>query len=162
MNPVSLALYRIFSIYLAAEGMSGLLEIFSANASITPDIDYSIPPALYFAQLLPILIAILLWMYSPNLAKSEGEGQSLSAESAMAIGTFLLGLFLVGNCLPQAIVEYSHYKQLISVGQLGNVFANPQLLSFKVLVGKVIAGFIFILLSLKVSHIYRVIRGYGS
>jgi hypothetical protein len=162
MNSVSLALYRIAGIYLVVEGMLGFLELISANAAMSPESGYSLPAVVYFAQLVPILIGILIWMYSPNLAKGQEPMSSLSSESAVAIGTFLLGLYFVGNNLPHAIIEYSHYRQFSSIGQMGSIFADPKLLSFKILIGKILVGVVLILFSLKVGRVYNAIRGYGS
>lgn len=142
--------------------MSGLLEVFIFSSSVPPDLQQSLPPAMYFAKILPILIGALVWLVSPNLAKYPQGQESLSSEATITIGTFLLGLYLIGNNLPEVVVQYTKYKQFTSIGQVGSMFATGQLVMFKVLVGKVIVGLLFVILSTGIGRIYKMVRQFGA
>lgn len=131
------------------------------SESMPPGNEYSIPTILYFGEFLPVIIGILLWVFCPRLIFGEQKQEALSSESAVSIGAFLIGLYLVGNNAPEFISEFAQYQKLSSIGDIGQQMASSVLTPLKISAGKVIVGILFIVLSLKIGRIYNAVRRFG-
>jgi hypothetical protein len=155
------SLFKIAGIFLVAHGMENSMDLVASIQTMSPKQNFEIPIVLYYSKALPILIGVLVWLLSPTIArKMDGVAETISTQSLVSVGTFLLGLYFIGTNLSEIISIYFRYKSL-SGSTIGNSFAQDQLTRIYVPGAKLVVGTLLIIFSVKLGKLFLGIRRFG-
>jgi hypothetical protein len=163
MNQLPESIFKITAILLISHGIENFIALYAQLHATRQGEAIAAPLLIYYSQLMPILIGTLVWLLSQSLAKNFiSTGEPISAQSAVSVGCFLLGVYFIGANLPSFIFSYAQYEQLSGSGAVGDSFAKNEIFALQLLSAKLAVGIAFILSSVKLSKIYMAIRRAGA
>ena len=127
MNPIHIALIgiRLVSIYLIAQGISSVPDIYLFVTTYDPESAYSavIYGSVLSAIFTPLIIGVLLWFLAPKLTRylisnndTSNTNQTSNINQLQSSVIVLIGVFLLANNIPAAIaINYQLFAQTVEI-----------------------------------------------
>lgn len=157
------ALYKIAGIFLLAKGVTGLFSVFLLLQQPQQPGEPFVPVALYASPLIYILLAGVCWFipFRNKLETEEASESQLTAPAFLGIALFILGLFYLGNFLPNLVQQYLWYREFSSLTGVSSDFASEKAAIY-VLLTKVLFGAVLVAISIKYRSLVNIIRSIGA
>ena len=160
---ISKTLYNIASLFFLVKGASGVIQVQALVAESLVSTGHEFPVTIYISPVLFIFAGISCWVlasFTKAAAEAE-EGLPMSESRSFGIGLSLLGLFFLGNNLPELVESYVQYKEFINIGLIGESMAGP-VSKLWVLGAKSFFGLILLFLSLNAKAAIYAVRKLGA